>query len=53
MSLINVTDISVNSFEKIKCKETIISHCYGIIDVCKMVGRLLVFRSENTVIARV
>lgn len=52
MTLINVTDISITSFEKIKRKERIFSHCSDIIVVCKMVGGLLVFHREDNVIAR-
>lgn len=52
MNLINVTDISITSFEKKKCKERIFSHCSGIIVVCKMVDELLVFHREDNVIAR-
>jgi len=52
MFLVNVTNISVTSFEKIQKRERIFVHCYGIIDVCKMVGRLLAFCREENVIAR-
>lgn len=43
VSLINITNISITSFEKIQNKEKILVN-YGVTDVCKIVGRLLFCR---------